>query len=805
MALGFCFGIALLLSAWLPVDTAHIPEGVRHMECRDGFFMVAVDLNFTGEEPRFEAVDGTGAYPITAQYSTECGYAVSVLPLQARVKLQASYASCHTDHKDENAFSFNFNLIANSSGEEVLYTFNKTCSVQSPRMISCDNDYMEVSVWSDIACQLGTLKEDGSAADKAALATSDWQVVFHGTEEQSMPMNLSEAHKQGYSFKLLGRRLVLRMPYGQPHSFRTEVNDVPVEVVHATLLFSRQRWVVLTIDLVTACSVYEVSYDDGYMVWKTPEVLHPLVSGVHGSQVNIGVDGELVEQTIAEERGYLVETHNATVEISITFNAEGGHRKSFVDGDLYELHTFNLCLEQTLVDEDDAETKVRVHRTMTTPLLPRPLFTNNQTALEEGLFTVYLGDVPEDVELTAVELNGHTFTAPFTNASGYNVTEVVHHNNTHGYTLTVLFDDPVVVQQFSKEDAAMKHMLDVNYTLMVLPDNGPYYHQMSVMALTDASPPAFEASCSESGVGFRLTHRPFDYLWYISIGSDRLTPELAARHNYTMINDSQSLLLEVPLFTHGYEYKNISLKRFLGTFEILVRDRETSEVRRSTVKTCPFTPTEFIMCSTDGRMTVVADLSYLQHGGIPARSNLIDIYCGPKEADNTSALFTFPLNGCGSRVMLDQGNVIYQNEIFHSKKDLGVSKAVPNNSTERPMAVNQTLSDRVIVECAYPLAGLHRLFSMYKFESEMAGFGRIVHNWLSMTEPQITTLKPTTALHTTPTTPATTSTREPGGASAFQPAFHPPVRYIKVSRVRNLDTMRRGPGRIPQTKVNLAN
>lgn len=32
------------------------PIGVLHMECRERYFMVTVDLSFTGEELRFEAV-----------------------------------------------------------------------------------------------------------------------------------------------------------------------------------------------------------------------------------------------------------------------------------------------------------------------------------------------------------------------------------------------------------------------------------------------------------------------------------------------------------------------------------------------------------------------------------------------------------------------------------------------------------------------------------------------------------------------------------------------------------------------------
>ncbi|XP_071316141.1 uncharacterized protein [Trachinotus anak] len=799
MAFEFCLGVALLLSVCSPAKSDYIPDGVLHMECRDRYFMIAVDLSFTGEEPRFEAVEGTGLYPITEQYAAKCGYSVSVFPLWGHVELRASYFSCHTGNKDDEVFTFNFNLITNHEEKEVTFALNKTCSPSlpwSPREVTCEENYMEVSVRSEVPCPSGTKKEDWDAVKPAhSSTTSDWQVMFQRAEEQLMPLTLSEARKRGYVFDLTNGRLVFRTPYGQPDSFSTEVNGVLVEVVHATL-FSRQSWVVLMVDLVAACSMPvlgvkstdEGSYDNGYMMWETPEALHPLVSGLQDTQVNIGVDGELVEQPVAEERGYIVEKDNTTVQISIPCNAEGGYRKSTVTDDLFEFYIFNLYLEQILVDEDQVETRLRFHRKLATPLLPCPVFTANQTVLEERLFTVYLGNIPEDVELAAVQLNGQDFTIPFTNASMHTMTKVVHPNNTHGYTLKVPLDDPVVIQQFSKADAVLQYRLDINYTLTVLPENEPFYHFTTVTALfTDVSPPVFDAICSESGISFKLDRRPFDYLWYISIGSDLLTSELAAQHGYIMSNDSQSLLLDVPLYTHGYEYKDISLKGFLGTFEILVRDHETSEVQSSTVKTCLFTTSELIMCSTDGRMTVVADLSLaMPSGGIPARTNLIDKYCGPKEADDTRALFSFPLNSCGAIVKLGKENVTYQNEISYSKKYLSVSKAASEDTTEK-----------ITVQCTYPLAGLHRLFSVHRFESDTVGSGSIVHNARSTADPQIPTIKPTTALQTTPATKR--PTRPP---IAFLPSVRPPVRYIRVTRVPNFNGMRKGAEGTLQTKVS---
>ncbi|XP_033992842.1 zona pellucida protein AX 4 [Trematomus bernacchii] len=773
MAFGFCIGVALLLSLWSRAETAGIPDGVLRMDCHDRYFMMAVDPSFTGDEPHFEAVGETGAYAITQQYAAQCGYSINVLPLPGHVELRASYFSCQTQNKDDEMFTFNFNLNVTQEGKEVTYPLNKTCFPSlpwSPREVTCETNYMEVSVRSEVTCPSGTKKDDWNSLKPAHRSTtSDWQVMFQTADEQLPPMNISDARKRGYVFLLTEGRLVFRAPYGQPESFSTELNGVPVEAVHATI-FSRQSWIVLLVDLVAACSMDEGLYhESGYMMWETPEMLYP---NLDGQQVNVGLKGEVVAQPVAEERGYIVGKQNNTIQICIPENAEGRYRKSAVDDDLYEFYVYHLYLEQILVDEDRVETRIRFLRTLATPLLPSPIFAENQTVLEENMFTVYLGDVPEDVQLAAVHLNGQEFTVPL-NVSSFIITKVVHPNNTHGYKLKVPFEDPVVLQQLSKT-AAVHYILNINYTLTVLPENDLYYRMESVVALVTGAPPQFDAVCTESGISFKLDHQPFDYLWEITIESDLLTSELADQHGYIMSNDSNSLLLEVPLFSHGYEYKNISLKGFFGTFEIIMRDLETSEVQGSTIKTCPFSTTELITCSTDGTMTVVADLALaIPNGGNPARTNLRDKYCGPKETDGSRALFSFSLNSCGSAVKLNSENVTYQNEIFYSKKFL---KVVSDNAAER-----------VTMQCTYPLSGLHRLFSVHRFESDAAGIGSLLHTTHPAAGLQSPTIQPTSALTTTlaTTTLATTTLAATRQATAsYKPAFHPPARYVKVTRFR---------------------
>lgn len=72
-------------------------------------------------------------------------------------------------------------------------------------------------------------------------------------------------------------------------------------------------------------STDEGSYDyGGYMMWETPKAPYQSLSG---TTLNIGLNGELVAQSVAEERGFIVEHDNKTVQISFPNNAEGGYRK----------------------------------------------------------------------------------------------------------------------------------------------------------------------------------------------------------------------------------------------------------------------------------------------------------------------------------------------------------------------------------------------------------------------------------------------------------------------------------------------
>lgn len=123
----------------------------------------------------------------------------------------------------------------------------------------------------------------------------------------------------------------------------------------------------------------------------------------------------------------------------------------------------------------------------------------------------------------------------------------------------------------------MHFRLNINYTLVVMPERRPFYQVASVELLMDVGeslffctslkeascmtvapsvvPPEFTASCSESGISFSVRRQPFDHLWNLSIGPDLLTPELAVQRGYNLSFNDQSLQLHVPMFSRGFTHQ----------------------------------------------------------------------------------------------------------------------------------------------------------------------------------------------------------------------------------------------------------
>uniref|UniRef100_A0A672JWJ7 Uncharacterized LOC107597052 n=1 Tax=Sinocyclocheilus grahami TaxID=75366 RepID=A0A672JWJ7_SINGR len=672
MAFGFVSGGLLLLCAVACAlrdsknalqQPSRLPQVPIVVECKAHSLFISVDIPPSGSEPRFEAIDATGAYPVTESYGAQCGYTYSVLPLLGRVDLRASYFSCHTGNRKDEVFTFMFAVfIMDKHGKDSFFNVSKTCSVPpfSPRVVTCEENYMEVSVRTDLPCPTaGSIKEDFSAALAVAQssAVEAWQVMLQREGQQSEVMSTENAATLGYFIMVTPGRLVFRTTFGQRHASVKMVNGVAVEVIRATVFF-RQNWMVVMVDLVAACSLGTF---DGYRLhWRTPAVMTPLVVG--------------------------------RSEFRSEYISPPPPPPPPLGTNVWAYRCFSLGDGFTLT-----------------------VLTHPETTLEERVFQVYLGNIPSDVELVSVELNGQAISVLTAAQMGYSITRVSEGKNTFAYIIRVPFDDQFVVKQYISV-GVLKYTLEIKWTLNIIPQMEAYYHFSSVSALVaDAIPPVFDSMCTDNGISFMKDHQQYDYLWDIAIGSYTLTPQLASERGYILTNDSTTLILAVPLFTIGYVYEDITLQQFYGTFEILSRNVKTLEFEKSSAKRCRFQTAELLVCTTEGVMTVVTDITKVVPYADPARTTLLDRSCRPQETDETRVLFSFGLNTCGTRFQIDQQYVIYENEIiFH---DL--------YSTDSRQVITRDAAYRMTIRCIYPVHSVESSFVDRKFRAETPGIGFI--------------------------------------------------------------------------------
>nr|XP_015196192.1 PREDICTED: uncharacterized protein LOC107076608 [Lepisosteus oculatus] len=703
--LGLLLGVTLLCAV-LPVDVhgAVPPAGAMVIECRDRYFWVSLDTAFAGSKYRFDIANGATVRRIIDPLASECGFTYSNNSVTGRLIFRASYFACYVHNELDSVFTLTSNFVKiDPSGGETTFPLSKTCTLSIPwnaREVICEENYMEVSVRRTVPqiSQTQIISQEWditySIAQRAALAT--WQVVFLKTGLAPTTMNTSYAWSQGYVMGSTPGRVVFRSPYGQPLSELVMVNGIQVETIHATI-FYRQKWMLVLIDMSTACTTNPGSFDGTNLLWSTPIVLRPLVqvpTGFVSSSIRMGVEGLLLDNATMLQKGYGMSVGPTLVEIQIPFGADGGSREVHViDNQYSERYIINLYYEHIFADGSQELTRHRMARLVHTPYLPQTPFTINQTILAERVFTVYLGVFNPDVALIAVDLNGVPLTVPQAQLRGFTISTVQHPNGTHAYVLKVPFEDPIVLKSYSGP-TTMMYVLNINYTLNIVPQNEPYYHPATVAAqIRIPINQDLTAVCKEKSILFSITQMEMSYLWEICIGSDPLTPELAANRGYILKNTTQGLTLEVPLYTIGYTYEDIGLNMFFGIFTLSIRDASTLSVVAVSTKRCPFNSEELVVCMPNGTMTVVASVASTVPMVDPLRTTLLDRSCKPNETNATAVLFTFSVTTCGTRFMVDDHYLMYENEVVFNGVFLPESAPVITRDSEY----------RLTVRCYYPV------------------------------------------------------------------------------------------------------
>ncbi|XP_037100225.1 uncharacterized protein LOC119117805 [Syngnathus acus] len=618
-------------------------------------------------------------------------------------------------------------MVSDGGSEWMSQSISAVCSGLSlvQREIMCEEDYMEVNVQREASCdaQPGPVGQTEHAAISQALKTASWasQLMFLEADGHLTSLSIAEAESRGYTLSLTAKRAVLRAPYKTAKAQLIQVDGVPVVSVGVFLFYKMQLMVVM-IDMSMACTVISASFDGVRLVWDVPRVPRPLLdegAAFKSLKRRLEVDGVMLDELSAAAKGFSLLQQEQLVRISVPFGAEGGYKKSLVVNNMYkETFVISLLYEHLFLaeyqDGGSVETKVRLVRVLETPQLCRLPFSLNQTAIDKGVFGIYLGNIPGDVILEKVQVN-HKQMAMEATEGGLVVTPVVHLNGSRAYKLHLAFTNAAVRRMYMGE-GLVQYAIDVNFTLTKMPEKESYYHHTLIIAqVLSAYPPKITAQCLDRGMVFSVAvSSGAESLWEVGVDQEPLTPQLAAQRGYKLLNDSQQIVLEVPVFSIGYTYDDVNLSNFYGTFKLLLRDAKTLEVQTSTSKHCLFKTEDMIVCSADGIITVVTTPTATWPAVQPERTTLLDPTCRPKETDATRVLFQFKLNSCGTRTTVGD-YMLYENEILHDRRLI----ADGANSISRDSQFKLT------VRCFYPLSGINRLTVDRVSRAKTTGFGSI--------------------------------------------------------------------------------
>lgn len=85
-----------------------------------------------------------------------------------------------------------------------------------------------------------------------------------------------------------------------------------------------------TSNILLICATDSSSFKDGWLLLEVPRVMSPLIGegvGFQSNSIRLGVDGMLLEESLAAARGLRVVQHGQKIQIGVPFGAEGGYKK----------------------------------------------------------------------------------------------------------------------------------------------------------------------------------------------------------------------------------------------------------------------------------------------------------------------------------------------------------------------------------------------------------------------------------------------------------------------------------------------
>ncbi|XP_041089835.1 zona pellucida sperm-binding protein 2-like isoform X2 [Polyodon spathula] len=654
---------------------------------------MSIKRSFIKDRYRFDIIDDNGVHTLDERYSASCGF-TSQFNIPGDLIFRASFLACHVSSQEDARFHLQFLFVnIDKFGRETSYPFSMTCNLGSdwkPREIVCEENYMEVSVRKNVPViaqeGLGTEDWQGALPIAQQAAMLVWQVVIHKSGQPAKSMNISAMQALGYMVNSTSSRVYFRSPFGMPESEILSVAGIQVEAIRATV-FYKQRWMLLLVDTSAACAKNDGTFDGTSLIWETPRILTPLVLHIaqfQDKQITMGVEGILLNAPTLQTRGYKLIVNNTIVKISIPYGAEGGYLKSLVINNQYnQLYAIDLFFEHQWADDLWEVTQHRSFKPVNTPFIPETPYVINNTVPSEKSFTVTLGNFKPDVELKNLTINGVPLTLPEAENRGVKIIMVQHPNGTKDFVLKVPFNNPLVLVEYVG-NLIRRYTLNINYTLNIVPQNDPYFHPATIVCdVKDVSLPDVKSFCTETSIVFEVTPGNMDSNWELYIGKHPLP--------YTITYPKTTI--ELPLFSIGYIYEDISLRGLAVRVELNMRNVKNLQIEKQFVQRCPIPTRELLVCMPNGVITVVAVTMEPIPVVEPSKTTLLDRTCKPKEFDSTRALFTFSVNTCGTTSKIVNNYLVYENEVVYARALFPPSAPVITRDSEY----------RLTIRCRYPL------------------------------------------------------------------------------------------------------
>ncbi|XP_054850330.1 uncharacterized protein LOC129339772 [Eublepharis macularius] len=652
---------------------------------------------------RYGVFNNLGQYiPITDQIASQCGFTSST-DLYGNPEIRVSFLACSVQNLFDQEFSLKLQVeITSPANLTVAYDVSMNCPLDapwSPREIVCEENYMEVSVRRAVpGIASEALNEDWVAAWPVAQGAMNqvWQVVFHFQNSSVQNMMATQAHALGYGVNTTATRVLFRTPYRTLQTEVSMVQGLEVEVARATV-FYKQAWMILMVDTAVACPINPPVFTASTLSWVTPRILPSLVKfpdQYRDEAIEMGLDGRVIDAATVVRNRYIFLTDANFISISVPIGAPGGLTESdVIDNHYGTTYSIKLLLDRRWQGDASDRTRHRSLKAIRTPFAPHtPVFINH-TIPEKGYFDVSLGNFLPDVALVTIAIGGKPLTPEELRGRGCNLAEVPHPNNTRAFTLTVPFEDPLVEQEYLY-DNIRKYTLPLIYTLSLVPRNKPLiYPAVIECEVPDVVLPTVEGFCESGRISLAMSHGSLDRYWVPYIGGLRLTAELAESQNYTAHSDGSRFYLSVPLLAAGLVYEDISLQGLTARLDFNLRNNKTLAIMVSFPISCHFPTGKLVVCFPNGTIAATVLSLDTKPALDPRRTHLRDESCGPVAADESRALFSFPVATCGTTKRFEGNYLVYENEVTFKREMIPEAKPVITRDSQY----------RLTLRCHYPL------------------------------------------------------------------------------------------------------